>query len=71
MNDYLEARNYLDLSFNYDMSENVNLRLGINNVLAEQPPTSTNVGTGTGSNNTYPGLFDVSRFIFVGAKLKF
>ncbi len=71
MNDYMEARNYFDLAFNYDLNENVDLRLGVNNLFAVQPPTSTNVGTGTGNNNTYPGLFDVNRFIFVGAKLNF
>jgi outer membrane receptor protein involved in Fe transport len=71
MNDYMEARNYLDLAFNYDLNESINLRLGVNNLLAQDPPLSTNVGTGTGNNNTYPGLYDVSRFIFAGVKLRF
>lgn len=71
LNDNLEARDYLDLAFNYDLNDNINLRAGINNLLAEDPPLSTNVGTGTGNNNTYPGLFDVSRFMFVGMKVAF
>lgn len=66
MNDFLEERNYLDLAVNYDFSEAINLRLGVNNLLAEDPPLSTNVGTGTGNNNTYPGLFDTSRYVFAG-----
>ena len=71
MNDYMEERNYLDLSANYAITENITLRGGVNNLLAEDAPLSTNVGTGTGNNNTYPGLFDVSRFIFAGATYRF
>ena len=71
MNDYMEARNYLDISGNYVLTDNVTLRGGINNALAKDAPTSTNVGTGTGNNNTYPGLFDVNRFWFLGATYRF
>jgi outer membrane receptor protein involved in Fe transport len=71
MNDYLETRNYLDLSANYVVNENITVRAGANNLLAEDAPLSTNVGTGTGNNNTYPGLFDVSRFLFAGVTYKF
>jgi len=53
------------------LSENIVLRAGVNNALAEDAPLSTNVGTGTGNNNTYPGLFDVSRFFFAGATYRF
>ena len=71
MNDFMEERNYLDLSANYAVTENITIRAGANNLLAEDAPLSTNVGTGTGNNNTYPGLFDVSRFFFAGATYKF
>lgn len=71
LNDYLEARDYLDLSVNYDVTENIALRVGANNLLANDPPVSTNVGTGTGNNNTYPGLFDVSRYVFAGVTFTF
>ena len=46
-------------------------RMIVNNVLAEDAPLSTNVGTGTGNNNTYPGLYDVNRFFFAGATYRF
>lgn len=62
----IETRQYFDLSGNYQMNENVRLRAGILNVFGVQPPLSTNVGTGTGNNNTYPGFFDTSRTFFVG-----
>ena len=71
MNDFLEARNYLDMSANYMINENITVRAGANNLLAKDAPLSTNVGTGTGNNNTYPGLFDVSRFIFAGVTYNF
>jgi iron complex outermembrane receptor protein len=71
MNDFMEAQNYLDLAVNYDVNENLTLRVGANNLLANDPPLSTNVGTGTGNNNTYPGLFDVSRFLFASATVRF
>ena len=71
MNDYLEERNYVDLSVNYDFNDRINLRAGINNVFAKDAPISTNVGTGTGNNNTYPGLFDTSRTLFAGATFRF
>lgn len=71
MNDYMEARDYFDLSANYAATDNITIRAGVNNVFAEDAPLSTNVGTGTGNNNTYPGLFDVSRFFFAGATYRF
>ncbi|MEM6301925.1 MAG: TonB-dependent receptor [Pseudomonadota bacterium] len=71
MNDFLEERNYLDLSANYNLTDSINLRAGVNNVFAKDPPLSTNVGTGTGNNNTYPGLFDVSRYWFAGVNVSF
>jgi outer membrane receptor protein involved in Fe transport len=70
MNDYLEARNYLDLSANYAVTENITVRAGANNLFAKDAPLSTNVGTETGNNNTYPGLFDVSRSLFMGINYK-
>ena len=71
MNDYLEARNYVDLSVTYNFNDSINLRAGINNVFAKDAPLSTSVGTGTGNNNTYPGLFDTSRTLFAGATFRF
>ncbi len=71
LNDHLETRDYLDISANYVLNENITFRFGANNVLAEDAPLSTNVGTGTGNNNTYPGLYDVSRFYFAGATYRF
>lgn len=71
MNDRLETRDYLDINANYVLNENITLRAGANNLLAKDAPLSTNVGTGTGNNNTYPGLYNPSRFWFMGATYRF
>jgi outer membrane receptor protein involved in Fe transport len=69
LDEQIEARSYFDLAGTYTVNENLTLRAGINNLLGQDPPLSTNVGTGTGNNNTYPGMYDVSRYIFFGVKV--
>ena len=71
LEDSMEERNYLDLAATYDYSENVQVRFGANNLLGDDAPVTTSSGTGTGSNNTYPGLFDVSTYLFAGVTVKF
>ena len=71
LSDYMEARNYLDLAVTYDWTENLQVRAGANNLLGRDAPITTNAGTGTGNNNTYPGLFDVSTYFFAGVTVKF
>jgi iron complex outermembrane receptor protein len=71
LEDKMEERNYLDLAATYDYSENVQVRFGANNLLGDDAPVTTSSGTGTGNNNTYPGLFDVSTYLFAGVTVKF
>jgi outer membrane receptor protein involved in Fe transport len=71
LEDKMEERNYLDLAATYDYSENVQVRFGANNLLGDDAPITTAAGTGTGNNNTYPGLFDVSTYLFAGVTVKF
>jgi len=71
LRDYMEERNYLDLAATYDVNENVSVRVGANNILGDDAPVTTSSGTGTGNNNTYPGLFDVSTYLFAGVTVKF
>lgn len=62
---------YFDLSGDWQVYENTNIRFGVNNVLDTDPPLSDNVGT-TGNNNTYPQVYDaLGRYIFIGATLDF
>jgi outer membrane receptor protein involved in Fe transport len=71
LRDVMEERNYVDLAATYDYNENVQVRLGANNLLGDDAPVTTSSGTGTGNNNTYPGLFDVSTYLFAGVTVKF
>jgi outer membrane receptor protein involved in Fe transport len=71
LEDKMEERNYLDLAATYDYSENIQVRVGANNILGDDAPVTTASGTGTGNNNTYPGLFDVSTYLFAGVTVKF
>lgn len=68
----LESQNYLDIAGNYTFAENYSVRLGINNVLDDDPPLSSQVGTGAGNGNTYPQVYDaLGRYVFMGLTAKF
>ncbi|WP_425410877.1 TonB-dependent receptor domain-containing protein [Hyphococcus sp.] len=62
---------YIDLAANMQVTESVNLRAGVNNVLDSDPPLFTAAGTGTGNGNTFPGTYDIGRFLFLGANFRF
>ncbi|MBB1270136.1 TonB-dependent receptor [Shewanella sp. SR44-3] len=59
---------YHDLSGYYDLTNNISLSAGINNVLDEKPPYYT----GSNDSNTDPYTYDVmGRYFFVRASMKF
>jgi len=61
---------YFDLFGSWNVSDMASLRLGINNVLDNDPQINASVGT-TGNGNTYPQVYDaLGRFIFVGMTVK-
>ena len=68
----LEAQNYLDISGSWNISKNLVLSGGINNLLDRDPPVSAQVGAGFGNGNTYPQVYDaMGRRIFLGLTAKF
>lgn len=67
----LETRNYLDLALNYQFNENFEFRAGVNNILGADIPVTTSSSPAAGNGNTYPGVFDISRFIFFGVNARF
>ena len=71
----LDSVNYFDLNVRATVLDFVDLRIGINNLLDEQPPVSTEVGGAGGSfgtGNTFPGVYDaLGRFMFVGTTITF
>jgi outer membrane receptor protein involved in Fe transport len=67
----LGEQNYFDLVANWAVTEKSSVILGINNVLDDDPPLSSAVGT-TGNGNTYPQTYDaLGRFIFLRAQVGF
>jgi len=72
INGVLDAQNYFDLSGSWNATDYMSLRLGVNNVLDEDPPLSSVVGTAPGNGNTYPQVYDaLGRYIFMGATFDF
>jgi outer membrane receptor protein involved in Fe transport len=66
-----DAENYLDLSGRFSLTDNALLRVGVNNILDNDPPITASVGT-TGNGNTYPQTYDsMGRYIFAGVTVDF
>ena len=72
INETLDSQNYLDLSGSWVANDWVTLRAGVNNIMDEEPPLSSVVGTAPGNGNTYPQVYDAyGRYVFFGATLDF
>ncbi|HEX6572001.1 MAG TPA: TonB-dependent receptor [Steroidobacteraceae bacterium] len=68
----LDAQDYLDIAGAWTFMDAYTVRLGINNVLDDDPPVSSQVGTGAGNGNTYPQVYDaLGRYVFVNLSAKF
>ncbi|MGH8177661.1 MAG: TonB-dependent receptor domain-containing protein [Steroidobacter sp.] len=67
----LAAEHYFDLFGSWAVTDMAQVRLGVNNVLDNDPSITTSVGT-TGNGNTYPQVYDaLGRYLFAGATVKF
>ena len=78
----IKAQHYFDLAGTVAIGDNYNFRLGVNNILDNDPPlvTSGNASR-SGSNlcpagpcngNTYPGTWDaLGRYVYAGVTLEF
>jgi iron complex outermembrane receptor protein len=62
------ARNYLDLSFTYDIGDKAEVYAGVNNVLDTDPPIVAGFG---GYGNTFPATYDYAGMtFFLGVNVK-
>lgn len=69
---FLDAQNYIDIAATWSFMESYEVRFGINNVLDDDPPLSSQVGSGAGNGNTYPQVYDaLGRYVFMGLTAKF
>ncbi|HEY3951492.1 TonB-dependent receptor domain-containing protein [Phenylobacterium sp.] len=70
---HLAAQNYIDLTANFTVHNNLNFRVGVNNVFDKDPPlVGSNLPGTTGNGNTFPQVYDaLGRFVFVGLTADF
>ncbi|MCB9955767.1 MAG: TonB-dependent receptor [Caulobacterales bacterium] len=67
----LGTRNYIDLAASYNVTENWNVRVGVNNLLDKDPPLTAQTA-GFSNGNTYPQTYDaMGRFLFIGTTIDF
>ena len=68
VNPKLDAQNYLDFSFSYDLGEHVEFFGGINNLGDDDPPV---VGSAQVRANTWPATYDYNgRTMFIGMTVR-
>jgi outer membrane receptor protein involved in Fe transport len=68
----IKAMDYFDLSATWDVTEWGQLRVGINNLLDEEPPLVQNGATARENGNTYPGIYDaLGQYMFAGFTVQF
>jgi iron complex outermembrane receptor protein len=67
----LGSQSYLDLAGSWAITDKIDARVGVNNLLDRDPPLSGSVGT-TGNGNTYPQTYDaLGRYVFGSMSVKF
>ena len=70
----LGSRDYFDMTATWTVKDNLNFRLGVNNVFDKDPPIngSSNCPTGPCNGNTWPQTYDAfGRYIFLGLTAEF
>ena len=79
---HIKAQHYFDLATTFSFGDHYNFRLGVNNILDNDPPLVTGGNSGRGGSNlcpagpcngnTYPGTWDaLGRYIYAGVTLDF
>ncbi len=68
----LDSESYIDLAVNWNVTDYATLRLGMNNVLDEEPPFVYQGVTARENGNTYPGVYDpLGQYWFAGVTMQF
>ncbi|WP_115719519.1 TonB-dependent receptor [Gallaecimonas mangrovi] len=73
VSDHIGSYSYFDLSGSMPVTDNIQVRAGINNMFDRDPPIIvSDVATSYTNGNTYPGVYDpLGRQIFLGVTAKF
>lgn len=69
----LSSTSFFDFQAQYAITQNIELRMGVNNFLDKDPPLASHGATDFfGEGNTFPSTFDsLGRFIFTGMNVQF
>jgi outer membrane receptor protein involved in Fe transport len=69
----LDSRSYLDLLATFKVKDNYSFRVGVNNVLDQDPPLAgaSNCPTTSCNQNVWGGYDNLGRYIFVGLTADF
>jgi outer membrane receptor protein involved in Fe transport len=73
---HIKAQHYFDLASTFTIGDHYNFRLGVNNILDNDPPlvgsSANSCAVASCNGNTYPGTWDsLGRYIYAGATLNF
>lgn len=69
-----DAQNYFDLTFNWEVGDNYDFRLGANNIFDREPPVTGSQACPAGfcNGNTFSQVYDaLGRYIYAGVTLDF
>ena len=68
----IDSQNYIDLAVRWQVTDYASLRLGMNNVMDEEPPFVAQGATARENGNTYPGIYDpLGQYLFAGFTVQF
>jgi len=67
----LDTVNYLDLTANWTVMDDITVRGSILNVLGEDPPIFSSAGPALGNGNTYPTVYDTGVTFVFALKIAF
>ena len=68
----IPAHTYHNVRVGYKVTKNLDVSLGVTNLMDKKPPFFASGSAGTQALDTVPGYYDIfGRSIFVGAKMKF
>jgi outer membrane receptor protein involved in Fe transport len=68
----ISSFDYFDLSGTWQVTHNIQLRAGVNNIFDRDPPLVDSLVAAGSNGNTYPGTYDdLGREIFMGINVKF
>ena len=67
----LDSQSYFDLAASYSFAEKYTVRLGVNNILDEDPPLVDTLWSGPGTPNTWGPYDTLGRQVFLNLNAKF